>query len=64
MNDFAAVKTCRCDQCRKTGVGLEYYHLETPVLFICRACEPKHFVERATQLVFNAVVASLFNRVA
>ena len=62
MNDFAAVKTCRCDQCRKTGVGLEYYHMETPVLFICAKCEPNQFAEHATQIVFNTVVASLFGR--
>lgn len=58
MNDFAVIKSCRCDQCRKLGLGLEYYHMETPVLFICRECEPKQFIEYSTQLVFNAIAAA------
>lgn len=64
MNDFAAIKTCRCDRCNKTALGLEYYHLDTPVLFVCLACEGglenPHCNTLVTQVVFNAVVAGLF----
>jgi hypothetical protein len=46
------------------GVGLEYYHLQAPVLFICEKCEPKQFKEHASQLVFNSIVTNLFGSLA
>jgi len=54
-----SVTHCQCDLCRKRDLGVMYYHCETPVLFVCRTCEPKQFKEHATQFVFNAIVASL-----
>jgi len=56
--------TCRCDQCNKRDLGIEHYHMETPVLFICRRCDPKQFKELATQHVFNIVVGSLAEAVS
>lgn len=61
MNDtgtFATVSSDRCDLCGKADLGLDYHHLGCPVLFACRGCHPKQFVERASQFVFNAVIGS------
>lgn len=47
MEDTITIKTCTCDDCGRRGPGVEYTNLGAPVLFVCRACEPKKFEQVA-----------------
>lgn len=43
MEDTVTIKTCKCDDCGRTAPGLEYTSLGSPVLFVCKNCEPAKF---------------------
>jgi hypothetical protein len=47
MEDTISIKTCKCDDCGRTAPGLEYTSLGSPVLFVCKHCEPKRFEDVA-----------------
>jgi hypothetical protein len=49
MNDTITIKTCKCDECDHTAPGVEYTSLGSPVLFVCKHCEPKGFEKQARQ---------------
>lgn len=63
MND-AALKTCRCDLCSKKEVGIEYYQHGTPVLFVCRGCQPREVAHMAAVIVAEAVLEAVFGQAA
>jgi hypothetical protein len=46
MSDNRIIKD-KCDCCGKRELGVELYHLGTPVLFHCRGCQPKTFEQQA-----------------
>lgn len=44
------IATDTCDTCKAEAVpGTQHYHLGSPVLFLCRACDPKSFDEIARE---------------
>jgi hypothetical protein len=60
MNN-AAVKACRCDLCSKQEVGIEYFHLDTPVLFVGRCCQPREVADLAAIIIAEAVLEAVFD---
>lgn len=60
MHPNYEIETCRCDSCEERNVGIMYLHYGSPVLFVCRDCQPKQFTEYASAEVFCAVLESLF----
>lgn len=51
----AVIKSCRCDVCKERAVGVEHLNYGVPVLFECRACQPKGFAAAAERLAGKAV---------
>jgi hypothetical protein len=61
MNSYYDIECDTCDTCRKYNIGVMHFHLGTPVLFLCRDCQPKAFTPIASLVVFTAVLESLFD---
>ena len=41
------IGVCQCDECREEKITVIHKHMDTPVLAVCRDCNPRSFEEHA-----------------